>query len=121
MDLDPVATNPEHYRVLFENDRVRVLGYADVPGDATTPHDHPDSVMVTLTGFERRRVPPLPSATCRPAGAAVWLPAQRHRGENIGSTPTQVVLVELLKEAPAAGGGATDPGESRPRTGPAAT
>lgn len=121
MDLDPVATNPEHYRVLFENDRVRVLGYADVPGDATTPHDHPDSVMVTLTGFERRLSTPAAERDVQlPAGAAVWLPAQRHRGENIGSTPTQVVLVEL-KEAPAAGGGATDPGELGPRTGPAAT
>jgi hypothetical protein len=38
---DPVETNPELYRVVFENARVRVLEYLDHPGDATTPHRHP--------------------------------------------------------------------------------
>ena len=33
MSLDPVETNPEHYRVIFENERVRVLEYTDNPGD----------------------------------------------------------------------------------------
>ncbi|TGO05491.1 cytoplasmic protein [Serinibacter arcticus] len=51
---DPVITNPDHYRTLWENEHVRVLGYTDVPGDATTPHDHPNSVMVTLSAFGRR-------------------------------------------------------------------
>ena len=38
MTLDPVATNPDHYSVIFENDHVRVLEYLDQPGDSTTPH-----------------------------------------------------------------------------------
>ena len=38
MRMDPVETNPELYHVVFENDRVRVLEYRDVPGDSTTPH-----------------------------------------------------------------------------------
>ena len=54
MSLDPVETNPEHYKVVFENDRVRVLEYTDRPGDRTTPHEHPDSVMHTLSSFRRR-------------------------------------------------------------------
>ena len=45
---------PTLYHLLFENDRVRVLEYRDRPGDATHPHAHPDSVMVTLTSFRRR-------------------------------------------------------------------
>jgi beta-alanine degradation protein BauB len=97
---DPTLTNPDHYRTLWENEHVRVLEYTDVPGDATTPHDHPNSVMVTLSAFERRL-----SAGDRvfdahlPAGAAVWLPAQRHSGENTGTTPTHTILVELKGEA----------------------
>jgi hypothetical protein len=43
--LDPIVTDPEHYRVIFENERVRVLEYTDVPGDSTHVHEHPDSVM----------------------------------------------------------------------------
>ena len=51
---DPVTTNPDLYRVVFENERVRVLEYQDAPGDRTEPHGHPDSVM--LDG-ERLRPP----------------------------------------------------------------
>ena len=53
MSRDPTETNPDLYRVVFENERVRVLEYQDVPGDRTTPHVHPDSVMVTLSDFDR--------------------------------------------------------------------
>lgn len=44
---DPVVANPKLYRVVFENERVRVLEYRDEPGDRTVPHSHPDSVMGT--------------------------------------------------------------------------
>ncbi|MDO7867566.1 hypothetical protein [Nocardioides jiangxiensis] len=55
-DLDPAVSNPDHYRVIFENERVRVLEYRDEPGARTTPHAHPDSVMYTLSSFRRRLV-----------------------------------------------------------------
>ena len=101
MSLDPVATNPEHYSVAFENDRVRVLRYVDTPGVRTTPHEHPDSVMVTLSGFRRR----LYSGDSQrdvelPAGMTGWLPAQQHAGENIGDTHTEVIFVELKDGGP---------------------
>lgn len=106
MDADPVTTNPEHYSVVFENDRVRVLEYIDAAGDKTTPHEHPDSVMITLSDFRRR----LHSGDNHrdvelATGMAMWLPAQHHSGENIGDTPTHVMFVEL-KDA-AAGGAQT--------------
>ena len=101
MTLDPVETNPEHYSVVFENERVRVLEYTDRPGDRTTPHEHPDSVMHTLSSFRRR----LSSGDQQrevemPAGLTGWLPAQQHAGENIGDSDTHVLFVEL-KTAPA--------------------
>jgi quercetin dioxygenase-like cupin family protein len=96
MSLDPVVTNSEHYRVLFENDRVRVLEYSDQPGALTTPHEHPDSVMYTLTSFRRRLVSgDVEREVELQAGTAGWLPAQQHHGENIGDTPTHVLFVEL--------------------------
>jgi hypothetical protein len=54
MSLDPVVTNPDLYKIVFENERVRVSEYLDKPGDKTTPHTHPDSVMYTLSSFQRR-------------------------------------------------------------------
>ena len=109
MDLDPVVTNPDHYRPVFENDDVRVLEYTDEPGTVTTPHDHPASVMITLSASRRGLV--AGDGTARdvelPAGATVWLPAQRHHGENVGDTPTHVMLVELKHAAaPVDGAGA---------------
>ena len=105
MSLDPVETNPDHYKVVFENDRVRVLEYTDSPGDRTTPHEHPDSVMYTLSTFRRRLV----SGDARrevelEAGTVSWLPAQQHHGENIGDTETHVLFVELKGSTAGPGG-----------------
>ena len=102
MTLDPAVTNPDHYEVVFENDRVRVLRYSDRPGDRTTPHRHPDSVMFTLSSFSRRLVSGDASReVALEAGTVGWLPAQEHHGENIGDTPTEVLFVELKEPAPA--------------------
>ena len=103
MSLDPVETNPDHYKVVFENDRVRVLEYTDQPQDRTTPHVHPDSVMCTLSSFRRRLVSgDVQREVELTAGKVSWLPAQQHYGENIGDTETHVLFVEL-KEAGRAG------------------
>ena len=102
MTLDPVVTNPEHYRVVFENDRVRVLEYSDVPGDRTTEHAHPDSVMVTLSSFRRRlHAGPTSRDVELTTGTPMWLPAQRHSGENIGESGTHALFVELKDGGPA--------------------
>ena len=101
MSLDPVISNPNHYHLVFENDRVRVLEYTDQPGERTTPHRHPDSVMYTLSTFQRRLVAGETQGDVEmQAGVVGWLPAQEHHGENIGDTPTHVIFEEL-KGSPA--------------------
>jgi len=93
---DPVRTDPGLYRVLFENERVRVLEYRDRPGDATHPHTHPDSVMVTLTSFRRRLWSGGKEVELElPAGQARWVGAQEHSGMNIGDSETHSIFVEL--------------------------
>jgi quercetin dioxygenase-like cupin family protein len=100
MSLDPTVTNPDNYRVVFENESVRVLDYTDSPGDRTTPHEHPDSVMYALSSFRRRlSVDGRQREVEITAGTTSWLPAQRHSGENIGDTPTHVIFVELKNAA----------------------
>lgn len=100
MSLDPAISNPEHYKVVFENDRVRVLEYTDAPGDRTTPHQHPDSVMYTLSSFDRRLVAEDGESrdVSLAAGEVRWLDAQIHSGENTGQTPTHVLFVELKSQ-----------------------
>jgi hypothetical protein len=107
--MDPAVSNPDHYKVVFENDRVRVLEYYDEPGQSTTPHEHPDSVMYTLTSFRRRLVSgDTEREVALEAGLTGWLPAQQHHGENIGETPTHVMFVEL-KGGPVGGSGPIGP------------
>ena len=94
---DPTQTDPDKYKVVFENDRVRVLEYRDEPGERTSPHDHPDSVMVTLSSFDRRLIGEGGESrdVTLERGMVRWLDAQTHSGENIGTTPTHVLFVEL--------------------------
>ena len=100
---DPTSTDPDKYRVVFENERVRVLEYVDAPGARTSPHRHPDSVMVTLSGFRRRLHHEGGTRDVEiPAGLVTWLPAQVHSGENIGQSPTHTIFVELKEPGPAA-------------------
>lgn len=110
---DPTTTDPQLYRVVFENERVRVLEYRDKPGDSTHPHRHPDSVMVTLSSF-RRRI----SAGGRQVdvdlseGQVRWLGAQEHSGENTGTTDTHTIFVELKEAGASTSGGSLGPSPS---------
>lgn len=102
MSLDPVATNPTLYRVVMENEHVRVLEYRDRPGDRTTPHWHPDSVMITLSDFQRRlHDGDRHTDVVLEAGLTRWLPSQVHAGENIGTTASHALFVELKHVDPA--------------------
>lgn len=98
---DPVQSNPDNYRVVLENDRVRVLEYTDEPGHTSVEHHHPDSVMITASSFRRRLHARGASMEVElPDGAVRWLPAQDHHGENIGATPTHAFFIELKETGP---------------------
>ncbi len=94
---DPLLVAPAHYKVRFENDRVRVLEGFDAPGVKIAMHGHPDTLMVVLSSFKRKltlgigRVIETESAP----GDVRWMPAQSHAGENIGSTETRALIVEF--------------------------
>jgi quercetin dioxygenase-like cupin family protein len=108
---DPTITDPDAYKVIFENERIRVLEYRDEPGYRTSPHEHPDSVMYTLSGFARRLVDADGESrdVTLALGEVRWLNAQTHSGENIGDTPTHVLFVELKDHGPAAAGESLGP------------
>lgn len=99
---DPTVTDPNHYKVIFENERVRVLEYRDEPGDHTHVHRHPDSVMVTLSDFRRRVASGGRSVDVElKAGEARWVGAQEHTGENVGDSASHSIFIELKEPAPA--------------------
>jgi hypothetical protein len=97
---DPVHTDGDKYKVLLENEQVRVLSYTDEPGDKTHLHAHPGFVLYALAPFKRK----IGLADGRSferefkAGDVLYSQAQTHYGENIGVTPTQIIMVEIKPE-----------------------
>ncbi len=45
---DPVQVAPNNYKVVFENERVRVLSFHARPGEKWPLHVHPDAVTISL-------------------------------------------------------------------------
>lgn len=94
---DPTETDADKYSTIFENDRVRVLEYRDEPGDKTHEHQHPAFVLYAMSGFKRQITLPDGKSMIREfqAGDVLFSEAQAHIGENIGTTPTHVIMIEL--------------------------
>jgi beta-alanine degradation protein BauB len=94
---DPAHTDGDKYKVRFENSRVRVLEYRDLPGEKTHEHRHPAFVLYAVGPFKRRIHLPDGKVLMREfkAGDVMWSDAQTHIGENVGDTPTHVIMVEM--------------------------
>lgn len=97
---DPVQSDGDKYKTVFENDCVRVLDYQDVPGDMTNQHQHPAFVLYALSDFSRSITLPDGKVLQRQfkAGDVMWSKAQIHIGTNTGETPTHVILVEMKSQ-----------------------
>jgi quercetin dioxygenase-like cupin family protein len=94
---DPVKVDPKHYKVEFENDRVRVLRITYGPREKSIMHGHPATVAVFLTGNRAKFTFPDGKTEDRSwkAGQAMFIPAEEHLPENLTNKPIKLVLVEL--------------------------
>lgn len=94
---DPVQTDGDKYKVIFENECVRVLDYRDRPGERTNQHQHPAFVLMARSAFKRTLTLPDGKSLQRQfkEGDVMWSDAQTHIGANTGDTPTHVVIVEM--------------------------
>jgi hypothetical protein len=104
---DPTSTDGDKYKVLLENEKVRVLAYSDQPGQKTQQHLHPTFVVYAVAPFKRRLTLSDGRTLTREfkAGDVLYSNGEAHIGENIGDTPTQVIMVEIkgAKAVPSAG------------------
>lgn len=101
---DPVSLYPENYRVLLENDRVRVLDFRLAKGAKENAHHHAAHVVYVITGFEIRFTLPNGETALRETrdGQVLFSEAVTHASENIGDTDAHGILVELKGPAGAA-------------------
>jgi hypothetical protein len=97
---DAAKVAPHLYRVVLENDKVRVLDYASEPGTGVCGvgrHWHPGHVTVQLTPVKVRVTPEggSPTEIDVPAGAVFWEPAVSHTTENVGRGTSHAYIVEI--------------------------
>ncbi len=94
---DPTKVDASHYKVVFENEHVRVLRITYGPGEKSVMHEHPVGVAISITDNSVRMTMPDGSTedTAGKAGDAEWHEAGKYLPENLGDTPMEVILVEL--------------------------
>ena len=94
---DAVTAAPHVYKVVLENDRVRVLEVRGQPGDKTEMHSHPANVAIAITDGKYRFTSPdgrTMEAELK-AGQAMYFDAVEHAGEFMGTGEARALLVEL--------------------------
>ncbi|MBC7674309.1 MAG: cytoplasmic protein [Polaromonas sp.] len=95
---DAVVVSPDRFRVLLDNEHVRVLEYTLRPGERDQWHTHPAKVSYVVDGGELRihLADGTSFLSSEPKGTAEWREAlPRHFAENVGKTPVRIVLVEV--------------------------
>ena len=98
---DPVKEHPDFFKVLLENERVRVIDDMVPAGAKVAMHSHPEYVVYPLSSYRMKFT--LPDGTTRivdvQEGTARYSPGIVHAEENIGTTDAHALLVEI--KAPA--------------------
>ena len=96
---DPVKVAGDMYKVVVENDSVRVLDVKITAGAKTAMHSHPDLVAVVLEPSTIRWTRPdgksEQSGAAFTRGGVQYMASDTHISENIGTTSAHVILVEF--------------------------
>jgi quercetin dioxygenase-like cupin family protein len=106
---DPVKVAPQNYKVITENDTVRILDVNLPAGAKTASHSHPDLVGVVLEPGATKWTTSDGKSTQSPPdlkrGGVVYQSGSTHVTENTGKTALRAIVIEFKKPAPAAGKG----------------
>jgi len=94
---DVVKVAPQSYKVLLENDRVRVLEYRLKPGAKEPMHSHPDYIVYAFSSGKAKFTFPDGKTKEREikAGKTMFIKAETHAVENVGTTTAHGLLIEL--------------------------
>ena len=99
---DPTVVDSMHYRVVFENDQVRVIRITYGPHERSVMHHHPAGVVVFLTDQKGKFT--LPDGQTveyeARAGEAGWAEAGSHLPENLLDQPLELILIEIKTPPP---------------------
>lgn len=97
---DAAVSDPRAFRVVLDNERVRVLEFKSRPGLGVCgqgTHYHPAHVTVSLTGAKLKRTSSegTTSFVDVPLGHVFYADAETHSAEVIGGFNTRTYIIEL--------------------------
>lgn len=97
--VHPLEVDPEHYKLEFENDSVRVLRISYGPGEKSVMHYHPAATIVYISDASTRMTTPDGKSQdmTGKAGAVAATPAGSHMPQNIGTKYFEAILIEQKK------------------------
>jgi quercetin dioxygenase-like cupin family protein len=97
VEQDATDVAPDIYKVLFENERLRLLEVRMAPGAESALHAHPDYLVYALAGGKVK----LTAGSGESAevdinqGDTMWRDAEEHSALNVGETELVAIFVEL--------------------------
>ena len=96
---DVSKVNPKNYKVVIDNEKVRVLDNFSNPGEKTAMHSHPDYLIYVIEGGTVKSTTKDGKSTTIvfKKGETLWRDAITHETQNIGKTKIHLLLVELKK------------------------
>ena len=94
--IDPVQVSSKNYKLLFENEHVRVLEMNLKAGEIDVTHSHPSETVYFLKGSKAKiHLPDGGVAEADiPDGHVMWHEAWTHQVENIGTSDIRAIIVE---------------------------
>lgn len=99
---DPAKAMPQMYKIILENDHVRVVDYRIHPGEKEPVHSHPEGVVVYFFSDAKVRTT-MPNGktvdSFNKAGEVLWRDPVTHAGQNIGDSEIHALLVEPKNSA----------------------
>jgi len=94
---DPAKVDSKHYKVLFDNQYVRVLDVRHKPGEKSPMHSHPNHVVYSFTESTVKFTSSDGKTDIGTAkmGQVVWRNAETHSVENVGKNEEHALDIEL--------------------------
>ena len=94
---DPAVVAGDVYKLILENDRVRVFDVRFKPGQKAVMHGHPDHVIYVISDGKLKLTLPDGHTQEVPlkAGQALWMDAGPHETENIGNSEAHNLAIEF--------------------------
>ena len=94
--INPVEVAPNNYKLLLENDHVRVLEMSLKAGEKDVTHSHEAETAYFITGSKIKIYLPDGGAMEAdiPDGHVMWHEPWTHTVENIGTSDIRAIIVE---------------------------